>query len=225
MHVYPAILSDALQLVSDQITEAQQLPGVTTVHVDVIDGIFADNLTVAPVDIVDLSFGELTADFHLMVEEPVDYVLELVPHKQTLPIRALVGQIERMSSQKFFVEEVKKQGWKAGLALDLFTPAEEIDDASWDYLDCVIVLAVEAGLQGQQFHAQALEKIAEIRQQAKRRQKEIEIIVDGGVDETVLKRIYAAGADSVAIGSHLWHADDPDSLVAQAHMSLERYTE
>jgi hypothetical protein len=35
-----------------------------------------------------------------MAEEPVDYVLELAT-QQTLPIRALIAQIERMSSQSF----------------------------------------------------------------------------------------------------------------------------
>jgi pentose-5-phosphate-3-epimerase len=50
---------------------------------------------------------------------------------------------------KVFVEEVKSVGKLDGTRR--FTPAEEIDDASWEYLDCVILMAVEAGLQGQQF--------------------------------------------------------------------------
>lgn len=222
MNVYPAILSDSVQTVTDQIAEAQQLPGVQTVHIDVLDGVFADNLTVAPLDLIDAAFGELMVDFHLMVEEPIDYVLELIQHKQDLPFRALIGQIEHMSSQKFFVEEVKKQGWKAGLALDLFTPVEEIDEAAWQYLDVVLLMTVEAGFQGQKFHPQALQKIPELRENAQKYGKTIEIVIDGGIEESVLKMIHDSGAESVAVGSHLWRAENPESMVQQAHMSPER---
>ncbi len=216
MQVYPAILSDSLDVVARQLSEAQALPEIETVHIDVIDGIFADNLTVAPLDLVEFNFAELSLDFHIMAEEPLDYVLELVAVKDVMPVRALIGQIERMSNQSFFVEEVQKQGWKAGLALDLFTPVEEIDEAAWNNLDIVLLMAVEAGYQGQQFHPTVLDKVAELRTLAQQKNRELEIIIDGGVSDEVIKMIHDAGATSVAIGSSLWCAKEPEELVAAA---------
>ncbi len=216
MHVYPAILSDSVHEVTGQIEQASHLPGVKTVHIDVIDGAFVENVTVAPLDLADTAFTDLTVDFHLMVEEPIDYVLELAPIKDTLPIRAVIGQIERMSSQRFFVEEVRKQGWKSFLALDLFTPVEEIDEAAWTYLDGVLVLAVEAGRQGQVFHPVALDKVKELRRLSEAAHMPLEIIVDGGVDDGVLKHIHQAGADGIAVGSRLWRHEHPETFVQTA---------
>lgn len=216
MNVYPAILSDSVHEVTQQIEQARQLPGVKTVHIDVIDGAFVDNVTVAPLDLADLSLTDLTLDFHLMVEEPIDYVLELAPIKDTLAIRAVIGQIERMSSQRFFVEEVRKQGWKSFLALDLFTPVEEIDEAAWTYLDGVLVLAVEAGRQGQVFHPTALDKVHELKKRAEAGHQPLEVIVDGGIDDAVLKQIHQAGADGIAVGSRLWRHEHPETFVQTA---------
>jgi hypothetical protein len=48
----------------------------------------------------------------------MDYVWELEEYCRHLPIRAVFGQIEKMTYQEAFLEEIKKQDWRAGLALD-----------------------------------------------------------------------------------------------------------
>ncbi len=82
----------------------------------------------------------------------MDYVWELIEQAPQIPVRAVYGQIEKMSHQPQFLEEVKKQDWQAGLALDLFTPIESIEAESWEWLDGVLLMAVEAGAQGQKLN-------------------------------------------------------------------------
>lgn len=213
MKIYPAILSDSLFVVAEQIRSAQDLEDVTTVQIDIIDGRFADNLTITPADVVGQDFDSLDCDFHLMTEEPLDFVNELIEYKMEIPVRAVIGQVERMSHQTHFLEEVEKQGWLPGLSLDIFTPLESIDDEAWQYIKIVQLMAIEAGSQGQDFHPVVLEKIAELKKFVAKQGYQVEIIIDGGVNTLTVEKISQAGADSAAVGSALWEAIDRNSVV------------
>lgn len=213
MKIYPAILSDSLAVVSQQIEMAQDLDDVSTIHFDIIDGRFAENLTISPADLIEFSFEPLDCDFHLMTEEPLDFVNEIIEFKANLPVRAVIGQLERMSHQDHFLEEVEKHGWLPGLSLDVYTPLEAIDDDSWEFLKVVQLMAVEAGSQGQDFHPAVLEKIKELKKMIALHEAEVEIIIDGGVNSVTIEKITTAGADGVAVGSSLWEAVDRNSLV------------
>lgn len=215
MQIYPAILTDSIAVVQEQLTIAQELPDVSVVQVDIIDGRFADNLTITPADLPDVTFEELEVDIHLMTEEPMDYVFELIEHKRNIPVRAVIGQVERMSKQTFFLEEVEKNDWLPGLSLDLYTPLDAIDLESWRFLKVVQLMAIEAGFQGAPFHQNVLKKIAELKAYCVAQNLEIEIIVDGSMNVVTVPQVAAAGAQSVAVGSALWQADDKAGLLKQ----------
>jgi len=213
MHIYPAILTDSIAAAQAQLTQAQDLPEIETVQIDIIDGRFADNLTITPADFADLEFGDLTCDLHLMMEEPMDAVFELIEYKQVVPVRSVIGQVERMSSQQFFLEEIEKHEWQPGLSLDIFTPLEAIDDDSWQYLKVVQLMAIEAGFQGQSFNEQVLKKIDELVTLSQKFATPIEIIIDGGIAEKTGALVADHGANSVAVGSALWQAQDKPALL------------
>jgi ribulose-phosphate 3-epimerase len=214
-HLYPAILTDSLIQVQSELDSVAGIEGIEVFQVDVIDGFFADNLTITPVDLVELDFGQQQLDFHLMVEEPLDYVYEAIAEKSALPIRAIIAQVERMSHQQPFVQEVKQNQWQVGLSLDLYTPLEAIDEASWEEIHIIQLMGIEAGFQGQEFHQSILFKLAELRQLLKKINRNPEIIVDGGVKFDNIQPLLDAGADSVAIGSSLWQSDNAREAVAK----------
>lgn len=213
MNIYPALLSDSRLELQEQIDLIKEIEGISVVQVDVIDGKFADNLTVTPADLPDLDWGELQIDIHLMTEEPLDYVYELRDVKDSLPIRAVIGQIERMTQQAHFLEDVQKNGWTPGISLDLFTPLEEIDEATLRFIKVIQLMGIEAGFQGTEFNPLVLEKIALLSEPAKG--LEIELIVDGGVNLKNIDAIAKNGADSVAVGSALWKSSDISETIAQ----------
>jgi ribulose-phosphate 3-epimerase len=215
MTVYPAILSDSSEVVAQQLELAQFSDDVETVQIDIIDGWFADNVTVTPTDLVGLDFGELTLDLHLMTEEPLDFVYEARDSKKDLPIRAIIAQVEHMSNQADFIKDVRNQEWKVGLSLNLFTPIDAIDLESWEYLDAVQVMGIEAGFQGQTFHPTALDTIREVAKKVGQLDRPIELIVDGGVTLELLGRLQELGVSSVAVGSGLWSAPDVEAAIRQ----------
>lgn len=213
MKIYPAILTDSTAQAQAQLDTAQELDDIETVQIDIIDGRFADNLTITPADFGELEFGELSCDLHLMTEEPLDAVFELIEYSKVVPVRAVIAQLERMSNQKFFLEEVEKHEWEAGLSLDIFTPLESIDDTSWQYLKVIQLMGIEAGFQGQKFNPLVLEKIAQLKLLIQKFGKEIEIIIDGGVTTETIEKIAAHGIESVAVGSALWQSQDKQALI------------
>ncbi|MBP7768843.1 hypothetical protein KA082_03355 [Candidatus Woesebacteria bacterium] len=213
MNIYPSILTDSPDLARQQLLQAAELEHIECVQIDIIDGKFADNITITPADLPYLDFSHLECDIHLMTEEPMDYVFELSGLKSMIPVRAVLGQIERMSKQTFFLEEVQKQGWKPGLSLDIFTPLESIDEESWQFIEVIQLMSVEAGAQGQDFNQLVLEKIKELQQFLTSQKLEAEICIDGGINQKSITGVKRLGVDSIVVGSSLWESSQKQELL------------
>ena len=194
------VLTGNLALAKQQIELAKNCKLLEAIQIDIVDGIFADNHTFTPQDLVDVDFGNLQIDFHLMTEEPMDYVWELEEYCRHLPIRAVFGQIEKMTYQEAFLEEIKKQDWRAGLALDLYTPLESIDENSWEWMDAILLLGVEAGASGQSQKPFLFEKIQAAKQKILQTEP-LKIFVDGGVNKENIEKLQAQGIDGVTVNS------------------------
>lgn len=212
MNLYPSILTPSTEEYQQQLSFVMDSQVVKVIQVDIVDGIFTDNLTLTPLDLINIDHGDLEIDFHLMTEEPMDYVQELISIKDHLPIRSVIAQIERMSSPQSYLEEVKVQGWKAGFSLDLYTPVSAIDIDCWEDLDIVQLMTIESGFQGQEFNHRAFEKLTEIYQHT---QSEIEIIIDGGVKADLLPFLNEKQVGGATVGSGFWQASDPVAAIQQ----------
>lgn len=214
MNIYPAILTESISTAREQIEQVTGLEDITTVQIDIIDGEFADNLTISAIDLIGTDLGDLQVDFHLMTIEPVNFVYEC---KQIENVRAVIGQIEKMGSQKEFVKECLEFNLKPGLSLDLYTPVESIEKDVWEDLRIIQVMGNLAGQQGQPFKGQMiLNKIKEIVELKKKLDlRDLEITVDIGVNEDTIGQIAKAGADGVAVGSLLWKSDDIERQIQQ----------
>lgn len=212
MNIHPSVLTDSVEVAHQQLSMITNHSDIEVVQVDIIDGLFANNITLTPADVPPIE-AEYQLDFHLMTQEPMDYVYELAGMESFLNVRAVIAQVERMSSQAEFLEEVAKHGWKAGLSLDLFTPLEAIDDASWGEVAIVQLMAIEAGFQGQSFDDRVFAKIAELVAKRTELGREIEIIIDGGVKLPLLEKIAEAQVDGAVVGSGIWAEPDPDEAL------------
>lgn len=207
MNIYPALLSDSraeLQQQLDRVLSEAADKSIETVQVDIIDGKFAENLSITPADLPDIEWGELSIDVHLMTEEPLDYVYELIDYKDQLPIRAVIAQVERMSNITHFLEDVQKNGWLPGVSFDLHTDLNELEAEQLRFIKVIQLMGIEAGFQGQTFQPAVLSKIKQLAQACKT--LEIELLVDGGVNAESISSIAAAGATGVVVGSALWQS-------------------
>ena len=214
MKMMPAILTNRVEMVQRQIGLVQEyLPEAQVVQIDVVDASFGEELTVTAGDLEGVDFGEISLEFHLMMDEPIDGVNEILEVAGAglgigmgVPVRGIIGQIEHMSNVVEFLEEVTQKGWRAGVSLDLYTPLEEIDWEKWSGagMKMVQLMGVEAGRQGQKMNDLVLEKIIEAKEKIGELGLEVEVWVDGGVKRDNLETLRETGADGVVMGSGLW---------------------
>lgn len=198
--VVPTILTADIEDFSQKISKIR---GVSPrVQIDVIDGKFAENKTISLEGLRDLAdIGDLRVDLHLMVDEPQGWIkrsLEIVPDR-------IVAHLERMSDPAVFISEVRESGVEAGLALDLGTQVESVREDILLISDLVVILGVEAGMGGQEFNVQALEKIKKVKKILGDFGK---IGVDGGINEENIRQCKEAGANIFYIGKGFWEAGD-----------------
>jgi ribulose-phosphate 3-epimerase len=217
--VSPAILSGDLRYVGTQL-DCLRDAGFQNIQIDVCDGSYSPEVTITPQDLLEFDLTGLSFDFHLMTEEPMDYVWELEEYEGRLPIRAVFGQLERMSYQEAFLEEVKKHNWLAGLAVDLFTPIDSITPEAWDWIDALLLMSVEAGEQGQVFQELVFEKVKLAREKIRQNAEPVRIFIDGGVNLENIAGLEKK-VDEVAVGSALLAVADFDKT-AEAFLAYNK---
>lgn len=204
MQIIPAILENDLSEVAKKLAIVQADGNFKTIQIDITDGQLVENLTVTPMDLATLDFSEVKVDFHLMTEEPLDYVWEIAAQEGALPTRAVFGQIERMGDQVAFLKAARERGFVTGLALDLDTPIDSIAEAAWREIDEILLLAVPMGIQGQEFSPTIWAKIKELQTEISARRLKIKINLDGGIKPERLKDLKEAQINQAVIGSFLW---------------------
>lgn len=177
------------------------------IQIDIIDGKFADNKTIEPSILGELNTS-LKIDYHLMVNEPVDWVKRCVSGMAD----RIIGQVEKMSNQVAFIEAVSGVGAKVGLALDLDTPVSTIDPSILTDLDVVLVMSVPAGFGGQKFKPIVLDKIAQLDKLRENDRSPFYICDDGGVSVEYIDDVRCKGVDEVVIGASLFEGDLGDNV-------------
>ncbi len=181
--IVPAILEKDI---SSFLDKAEKVKGFAKrVQVDIIDGKFAPATTVIPEALKEVDLPvEIEFEAHLMVEEPHDWIERCVE----AGITAVYGQVEKMTDKVAFVADAQFAGLRAGLAYALETPLTDLEDVI-NNLDAVLLMSSKLGTQGKEdFDEKVLEKIKEIR----KIDKNIKIIVDGGIDGKDIKRCFEA---------------------------------
>lgn len=198
--IIPAILTSNLAEVTEKL---QRLEGKTKrVQIDIIDGVFANNTTIRPQNLVEVN-TECLIDYHLMVDDPIKWV-EACADAQA---ERIIGHIEMMPSQREFVEKVTEVGLDVGLAIDLNTPVESIDKTILTDINVVLVMAVEAGFGGQKFDPTCLEKIEQLVEIKQKDATPFKIATDGGETLDTIDDVVRSGVDEVVIGRRLFDGE------------------
>jgi ribulose-phosphate 3-epimerase len=185
MEIIPAILTNDPQELDKYLKILRDGKKYQRVQVDFIDGQFADNETIHPVQSDLIPYLPLKFDAHLMVRG--DNVLFWGKECDQMGYERVYYQVESL------VEPDKEY-----LGLDLDSPLEKLGDLR--KLRGVILMSVKAGFSGQEFNDQAMEKIKKLTDLKQEKHFTFEICVDGGIDQQHLKQLAEVGVDSVAVG-------------------------
>jgi len=178
-----------------------------TIHIDIIDGIFAPNTTfLDPTPFAkyskDPSTGSgqaLIFEVHLMVEEPIQY---LKPFADA-GFKRFLGHLEKMSDQEEFVAQGQLLG-EVGLAVDGPTDLSAVK-VPYSDLDSILVMTIKAGESGQMFVPDYLKKVEILRSA----QNDMVIEADGGINDKTNIQARNAGATRFVANSFLFNSQNP----------------
>jgi ribulose-phosphate 3-epimerase len=199
LYIASSILAADFTRLGEQIHDAE-VAGADRIHVDVMDGQFVPNITMGPL-IVEAArrVTMLPLDVHLMIVEPERY-LEAFAKAGASSISI---HVEAESHLHQALQSIHALGCRAGVAINPHTPASTISEVI-HMLDIILVMTVNPGFGGQSFLPETLPKIKQFRQMVDATGKQIDIGVDGGINEETATTVVAAGANLLIAGSAIF---------------------
>ena len=198
-HISASLLNADHARLGDEVSRAVA-GGVDSIHLDVMDGHFVDNLTIGPaVAQAVRPFASVPCHAHLMVTQPMRHALAFADAGSDL----IVVHVEADDDPAEVIAAIHGLGRGAGLALNPETPAEAVLPYL-ETIDLLLVMTVHPGRGGQAFLPEVLPKMAQLRDEIDRRGLVLPIGVDGGVNLETVGPAHAAGGEVLVAGWALY---------------------
>ena len=179
--------------------------GVDWLHIDVMDGVFVDNITYGNNVVTAMrKISDIYFDTHLMVADPT----KLIPLFAKAGSNMVTIHLESKGDTEANLTAIREAGMQSGLAIKPATDWKEVIP----YLplcDMVLVMTVEPGYGGQGFIPECADKIAKLRRYCEENGfGKMNIQVDGGINAATAVTVKSAGANVLVAGTYLFKADD-----------------
>ena len=178
-------------------------------HIDVMDGKFVEKDTYQKM--LEYStyikrISNLPLDVHLMVEDVKKGIEDFSvaePNIITFHLETCKSKEEVMEN----IQLIKESGSKVGISIKPETDIKEIYEYL-PYIHVCLVMTVEPGKGGQTLITDMLGKISELKTYCERKNIEIDIEADGGINLKTAERIKQAGANILVAGTAILMASD-----------------
>ena len=186
---------------SDRISDTIKLNNTSCdyLHIDVMDGKFVSDVQFSIDEIKDIiSKSNKKIDIHLMVEDPILYIKELVNYN----IDFITIHYEIDKDINDLINIIKENNIGVGLSVKPNTSVSCLLDYL-DKIDLVLIMSVEPGYGGQSFIEGSLDKVKELKNIINDKDLDVKIEIDGGVKDTNINNISDAGVDISVVGSFI----------------------
>ena len=145
-----------------------------------------------------------------MTEFPGDYIDELAKVGATY----ISPHAETINKDAFrIINRIKSLGCKVGIVLNPSTPVDWLEYYI-HLIDKITVMTVDPGFAGQPFIPEMIEKIKKLKTLKEKNGYSYLIEIDGSCNERTFKRLTAAGAEILIVGSSGLFNLDEDLIAA-----------
>jgi ribulose-phosphate 3-epimerase len=203
MKIAPSILSADFGKLAQEV-KAICDGGADFVHVDVMDGHFVPNMTMGPMIVEAVNeASSIPLDIHFMVEN-IPFFVDMYAH---IKPEFISFHVEEEKHINRVIQQIRNYGIKPAVVLNPATPVSLLEYIVAD-VDMVLLMSVNPGFGGQKFIPSVIDKIKELRELASKKNPNLLIEVDGGVNDKNAKILKEAGADILVAGSYVFKSDD-----------------
>jgi ribulose-phosphate 3-epimerase len=201
--------ADLIRLADDM---ARIRPHADILHIDVADGVFAPSFLFFP-DLVarirDVS--DLPIHVHLMVDDAV--LLSQIDQFAEAGADLISLHAENDAVAGPALDRIAAHGVKAGMVLRVETPVERAKP--WlQHIDMLTLLGTAIGVKGQGLDPSATTRLQTAAGLIAESGRRIVLAADGGIRDTTVPLLRAAGAETVVLGSLAFGAADLGARMA-----------
>ena len=180
-------------------------------HLDIMDGVFVPNISFGfPLISHIKKMAQKPLDVHLMIVDPDRYIEQF----KNTGADYLTVHYEACTHLHRTVQNIKSQGMKAGVSLNPHSPISLLEDIVQE-IDLVLLMSVNPGFGGQKFIENTYSKIKQLKELANRKNPNLIIEIDGGVDNTNAKKLIETGANALVAGSFVFKSENPEKTIQQ----------
>jgi ribulose-phosphate 3-epimerase len=178
--------------------------GARIFHFDVGDGHFVEPVTMGPIvlqavaPIVHAMGGAV--DCHLMVDNPLRHF----PQIARAGGDSATFHYEAVDDVPGTIAAAREHGLQVGVAFNPETEPEDVAAVAGD-ADLVLCMSIHPGYSGQEFMPEALDRVGRLRAALP---EQVQVQVDGGIDNDNVRSVYEAGARLLVAGNAIFARED-----------------
>ncbi|MDV3292723.1 MAG: ribulose-phosphate 3-epimerase [Nitrososphaerales archaeon] len=189
-------------------------------HIDVIDGHFAPNITFGPGTVKALrKHCDLKFDTHLMVDQPEEYAEKFLDAGSDL----LTFHAELLDGKRFdeLYRTVSSRGKEMGLAIKPGTELPKWAVERLDKLSALVVMTVNPGFSGQAMDMNVMPKLQKLSSFIVEKGFGTDVEVDGGVEPENVQEVVKRGGNVLVAGAGVYAKSDPVAAIGELRQRAE----